>query len=139
MSKIYFSKDNEWLKELSDEEKAALNLAVEKREKDYPENIYLELICIYLEYYLTKRISLKELLNRVERRLLLRVLEGCGGNQRAAAKILGLNYTTLNEKVKRYGIRFQKKPYSFYLSSLSREKADLGADSVVELYKEETR
>lgn len=139
MSKIYFSQENEWLKELSDEEKAALNLAVEKREKDYPENIYLELICIYLEYYLTKRISLKELLNRVERRLLLRVLEGCGGNQRAAAKILGLNYTTLNEKVKRYGIRFQKKPYSFYLSSPSREKADLGADSVVELYKEETR
>ncbi|MCD6193970.1 MAG: hypothetical protein J7L26_10965 [Candidatus Aminicenantes bacterium] len=136
MSKIYFSQENEWVKkELSDEEKAALNLAAEKREMDYSENIYLELICIYLEYYLTKRISLKELLNRVERRLLLRVLEGCGGNQRAAAKILGLNYTTLNEKVKRHGIRFQKKPYSFYLSSPAKEKAD----SVVELYKEKTR
>ena len=45
MSKIYFSQENEWVKkELSDEEKAALNLAAEKREMDYSENIYLELI-----------------------------------------------------------------------------------------------
>jgi|GEM_PF-2247014 hypothetical protein len=106
---------------------------------DSSEEIYLELICIYLEYYLNKQISLKELLNEVERKLLVRVLDGCGGNQRAAAKILGINYTTLNEKVKRYGIRFQKKPYPFYLSSFAKEPAGFHDTSFLRIIKEKMR
>lgn len=55
-------------------------------------------------------LQLKKLMQEVEKGIILRVLEKTGGNQRHAAKVLGLKYTTLNEKVKRYQIRFQKKP-----------------------------
>lgn len=55
-------------------------------------------------------LQLKKVMQEVEKGIILRVLEKTGGNQRHAAKVLGLKYTTLNEKVKRYQIRFQKKP-----------------------------
>ncbi len=54
--------------------------------------------------------QLKKLMQEVEKGIIMRVLERTGGNQRHAAKVLGLKYTTLNEKVKRYQIRFQKRP-----------------------------
>ncbi|MGQ9471888.1 MAG: helix-turn-helix domain-containing protein [Candidatus Aminicenantales bacterium] len=64
-----------------------------------------------IELLLTENpLQLKKLMQEVERGIILRILEKTGGNQRHAAKVLGLKYTTLNEKVKRYKIRFQKKP-----------------------------
>lgn len=56
------------------------------------------------------QMQLKKLLQDVEKGIIIRFLDRTGGNQRHAAKLLGLKYTTLNEKVKRYQIRFQKKP-----------------------------
>jgi DNA-binding protein Fis len=32
------------------------------------------------------------------------------GNQKQAAMAMGIKYTTLNEKLKKYGIRFEKTP-----------------------------
>ncbi len=64
-----------------------------------------------IELLLTENpLQLKKLMQEVEKGIILRILEKTGGNQRHAAKILGLKYTTLNEKVKRYKIRFQKRP-----------------------------
>lgn len=54
--------------------------------------------------------QLKKLMQEVEKGIIIRFLDRTGGNQRHAAKLLGLKYTTLNEKVKRYKIRYQKKP-----------------------------
>lgn len=56
------------------------------------------------------QMQLKKLMQEVEKGIIIRFLDRTGGNQRHAAKLLGLKYTTLNEKVKRYHIRFQKRP-----------------------------
>lgn len=40
-----------------------------------------------------------------ERALILRALKLAGGNQTHAARLLGLRVQTLNEKLKRYGMR----------------------------------
>ena len=46
-----------------------------------------------------------EVLEAYERRLILQALQACGGVQRDAADLLGLAPTTLNEKLKRLGLR----------------------------------
>ncbi len=61
-------------------------------------------------------LQLKKLMQEVEKGIILRILDRTGGNQRLAAKLLGLKYTTLNEKVKRYHIRFQKRPIDLIVS-----------------------
>ena len=52
----------------------------------------------------------KELIGNVEKSILIRTLSQFNGSQKSAAKFLGIKYTTLNEKLKRYNIRFDKKP-----------------------------
>ena len=49
--------------------------------------------------------DLKQLLESYERALIVTALAGSGGNQRQAAQQLGLLPTTLNEKMKRLGLR----------------------------------
>ena len=49
--------------------------------------------------------SLKQLLEDYERRLILAALERARGNQRRAAAELGCLPTTLNEKMRRLGLR----------------------------------
>lgn len=58
------------------------------------------------------RICLKRLLDTLERMIIIRALNRCRGNQRTAAVHLGLKYTTLNEKVKKHGLRFAKNVQS---------------------------
>ena len=41
-------------------------------------------------------------LEEVERRYIRRVLEACGGNKKLAAKVLGLDRSTLYRKLERY-------------------------------------
>jgi transcriptional regulator with GAF, ATPase, and Fis domain len=57
------------------------------------------------------KIPFRELICFVERNILVRALSEYNGNQKIAAKHLGIKYTTLHEKVKKYNIRFQKTPY----------------------------
>ncbi len=49
--------------------------------------------------------SLKQLVDEYERRLILAALERTRGNQRRAAAELGCLPTTLNEKMRRLGLR----------------------------------
>jgi len=49
--------------------------------------------------------DLKQLLESYERALIITALAASGGNQRQAAQQLGLLPTTLNEKMKRLGLR----------------------------------
>lgn len=53
---------------------------------------------------LTRGIDLYEEVRRFEVRLIRQALEETDGHQVRAAQILGLKLTTLNEKIKRYGI-----------------------------------
>lgn len=57
-----------------------------------------------------KPLYLKKFLTTLEQSIILHVLDQVHGNQREAAKVLGIKYTTLNEKVKKYRIHFKKKP-----------------------------
>ncbi|MGD2245782.1 MAG: helix-turn-helix domain-containing protein [Candidatus Aminicenantes bacterium] len=70
-----------------------------------------EILSLFIDYYCVKRqVSLKEIMQDIEKTLLVRILVQFNGNQKKAAKFLKTRSTTLNEKVKRYNIRFQKKP-----------------------------
>ena len=63
---------------------------------------------LFEEFYASRMVSLKEFLENIERSFILTTLEKTKGDQRKAAKILGLKYTTLHEKIKRYHIYFRK-------------------------------
>ncbi|MBN2266294.1 MAG: hypothetical protein JW775_10825 [Candidatus Aminicenantes bacterium] len=56
-----------------------------------------------------RRHSLKRLLGLVEKNVILDILRRVGGNQRDAGRILGVNPTTLNAKLKKYGIQVVKQ------------------------------
>jgi DNA-binding NtrC family response regulator len=72
---------------------------------------------LFVEFFCEDRpIMLKEKMEDLEKKIILNVLEKTQGNQREAARLLGIKYTTLNEKIKKYGIRFQKR---LVVSSLS--------------------
>lgn len=59
------------------------------------------------EFYANRMVSLKEFLANIERSLIIETLEKTKGDQKKAAEILGLKYTTLHEKIKRYHIYFR--------------------------------
>ena len=52
--------------------------------------------------------KLPEAVRRFETHLILAALEKTRGNQFRAARLLGVKHTTLNAKIKRYGISFDR-------------------------------
>ncbi|MFI5008340.1 MAG: helix-turn-helix domain-containing protein [Solirubrobacterales bacterium] len=56
------------------------------------------------------RLNLKALLEAYERQLIESALRATHGNQRRAARALGLLPTTLHEKIKRLGLRPRREP-----------------------------
>jgi transcriptional regulator with GAF, ATPase, and Fis domain len=60
----------------------------------------------YICGHVTK--SLRPVQKAIEKRLIIRALREAGGNQREAAKILGLKHTTLNYKVRKHNIHIKK-------------------------------
>lgn len=69
------------------------------------------LLDIFIEYFFTRqKRPLREILNILEKTILIKVLSRVNGNQKDAAKFLDLKYTTLHEKVKKHNIKFFKSP-----------------------------
>ena len=65
----------------------------------------------FVEFFCREKpVFLKDLMDQIEKCVIYRVLCLTRGNQRQAAMALGIKYTTLNEKLKKYGIRFLKTP-----------------------------
>ncbi len=56
------------------------------------------------------KLSLKDFLAKLEREILIEALSRLNGNQKLAAKALGLKHTTLNAKTRKYHISFFKGP-----------------------------
>ena len=54
-----------------------------------------------------RKLGLQEEVQRYEKELIRNALQRTRGNQRRAAKLLGVKVTTLNCKIKRYGISVQ--------------------------------
>ena len=66
-------------------------------------------INFFVEYfYMNKKVHLKEFMDSLERAILIKILSKFNGNQRNTAEFLGLNHTTLNQKIKKHNIRFRK-------------------------------
>ncbi len=76
----------------------------------WEERFRLNILKIFIEIFcVKKRIPLKNLIEGIERMIIVRVLSHFEGNQKNAAEFLGVKYTTLNEKIKRYNIRTEKR------------------------------
>jgi len=55
-------------------------------------------------------IILKDLMDRIEKYIIVRSLQEAGGNRKQAAWILGIKYTTLHGKLNKFGIVDFKSP-----------------------------
>ena len=74
------------------------------------EKLRLDILKLFIEYFcIEKRVPFKKLISSVERMIIIRALSQSGGNQKKAAQFLSMKHTTLNEKVKKYNIRIQKR------------------------------
>jgi hypothetical protein len=68
-----------------------------------------DVLGLFIDYLSREKpFRLKDLMETIEKGVILKTLGTCGGNQKEAAHCLGIKYTTLNQKVKKYGIRFQR-------------------------------
>jgi DNA-binding protein Fis len=73
------------------------------------ESFRKEVFEFFFEHVCRKRpIGLKRLMDEIEKNIIRRILGDAEGNQKAAASALGLNYTTLNAKVRKH--RLQSSP-----------------------------
>lgn len=59
---------------------------------------------------LNNGMDLKEFIEELERIIIIKTLAKFNGNQKDSAKFLGIKYTTLHEKIRRYNIHFRKEP-----------------------------
>lgn len=62
-------------------------------------------------WFFLQKFPLKELMDKLERMIIMSALGKFEGNQREASKFLGLKPTTLNEKMKKHNIFLRKIPY----------------------------
>lgn len=66
---------------------------------------------LFVEYFcMSRTLPLRELIGTLEKSIIIRALSKFNGNQKDVAKFLGVKYTTLNEKVKKYHISLWKAP-----------------------------
>jgi len=84
-----------------------------ERKELFRENLLKDkLFWFFIEYFfLNSNTPLKELIDGLEKSIILRTLHEVNWNQKEAANILKMKYSTLNEKIKRYDIRFRKNPF----------------------------
>ena len=104
---LYQRSNAEVIFELENDDKLSSD-SLEEREKG---EFVMKSFKLFIKYFSpAQRVPLKELMNIMERAILIRTLSQLNGNLKNAAKFLGLKYTTLHEKIKRYNIRFRKEP-----------------------------
>jgi transcriptional regulator with GAF, ATPase, and Fis domain len=93
--------------ELENGDKLSLDFLDEREKQEF----VMKSFKLFIKYFSsTQKVPLKELMNILERAILIRALSQLNGNQKNAAKFLGLKYTTLHEKIKKHNIRFRKEP-----------------------------
>lgn len=95
-----------------DKERSTKEYRVGKNKLSEGEDYIKRLFSLFLERAcINESVPLGLLMNTVERSIIIRTLSMVDGSQKEAAKILGLKYTTLNEKVKKYKILLRKSVY----------------------------
>ena len=104
---LYQRNNAEVIFELENGDKLSLDFLDEREQEEF----VMKSFNLFIKYFSsTQKVPLKELMNILERAILIRALSQLNGNQKDAAKFLGLKYTTLHEKIKKYNIRFRKEP-----------------------------
>ncbi|NIM59511.1 MAG: hypothetical protein GTO16_11305 [Candidatus Aminicenantes bacterium] len=82
----------------------------EKYESSREYTFKRKLFWLFIEYFfMNSNIPLKEMIESIEKIVILKTLYRVHWNQKEAAKILGVKYTTLNEKIRKYDINLRKK------------------------------
>lgn len=103
---LYQRRNAEVIFELENGDKLSLDFLDEREREEF----VMKSFKLFIKYFSsTQRVPLKELMNMVEKAILIRTLSQLNGNLKNAAKSLGLKYTTLHEKIKKYNIRFRKE------------------------------
>jgi len=89
------------------------NLDLATPDKEGEHKFRKTIVNFFVEYfYMDEKVHLKDFMDSLERAILIKMLSKFNGNQRNTAKFLGLNHTTLNQKIKRHNIRFRKTAIS---------------------------
>lgn len=78
-----------------------------KKEREFYE-VFFDFFIDY--FYIKETIELKDFINSLERAILVKMLDRFNGNQKDTAFFLGVNHTTLNQKVRKHKINFFKRP-----------------------------
>jgi transcriptional regulator of acetoin/glycerol metabolism len=52
--------------------------------------------------------SLKQIVEDTEKDLIIKALVACNGDARAAAKMVGIHFTSMFRKIKKYGIEIRR-------------------------------
>jgi len=86
---------------------SGLSHQTKMKEKEFYE-IFFDFFIDY--FYMKEDIDLKNFINSLERAIMVKMLERFNGNQKETAKFLGVNHTTLNQKVRKLKINFLKRP-----------------------------
>lgn len=104
---LYQRSSAEVIFELENGDKLSLDFLDEREKREF----VMKNFKLFIKYFgPTQRVPLKELMNIVERTILIRTLSQLNGNLKNAASFLDLKYTTLHEKMKKYNIHFRKTP-----------------------------
>jgi len=78
----------------------------------FRENLWESLLSLVVDKYCAaNEIPLRSFMDDLERRIIVRALYRVNGDRREAARLLGVKYTTLHEKLKKFKIRFKKKAF----------------------------
>jgi DNA-binding NtrC family response regulator len=78
-----------------------------KKEREFYE-VFFDFFIDY--FYMKENIGLKDFINSLERAILVKMLDRFNGNQKETAFFLGVNHSTLNQKVRKHKINFFKRP-----------------------------
>ena len=63
------------------------------------------------KYYISESIPLQKSIKDLERKIIIKTLSRVNGNLKEASRLLGMKYTTLHEKLKKFNIRVMKRAY----------------------------
>jgi DNA-binding NtrC family response regulator len=102
MQQLYLSRILQYLKD------SDLQSHREKHPRNRAKKNVLDSIIEYV--FMKNGVDLKEFIDQLERTLIVKTLTRFNGNQKDSARFLGIKYTTLNEKIRRYNIHFRKEP-----------------------------
>lgn len=108
----FIQSTKETLLSLYDNEKLLKKYVVHGEESLSREELWETLLNSALDRLCFRRsLPLKDFMEGLERRLIIRALFKAQGNRKKAASLLGVNYTTFHEKLKKYNIRFKNMAY----------------------------